>query len=584
MFSNSRTALGHKRLAIIDLSNNGLQPMTVNPDIGGAFQTGITITFNGEIYNYRELRCSLIKDGHQFKSETDTEVLLHLYEREGLKMLNSLNGMFAFAIHDNRKSNRPENMPRGGLFLARDQMGVKPLYYSQTQCGFVFGSELKCLLPVPDLSRQLSYQALQQTLGFLWTPAPNTMLTDVYKLQPAHALIVSQGRVLKNWRYFQVDFDGSRSRGNFEQLSEEVEDLLYTAVKRQTQADVPIGAFLSGGLDSSAIVSQMCRAKPNQKVECFTVRLNKVGGSDDQVDDLPFARNVAQHLGVELHEVDISPDHIKMLPQLIALLDEPQADPAPLNAWMISKLAKEMGFSVLLSGVGGDDLYSGYRRHKALYFERFWGWLPQNVRAVLQHVSATQSERFGQGALRRINKIFAHAGETNSRRLSSYFLWSSDRMRHNLYSKNTHSELQNNDVLSPLLESLQDIPNEPNMLNKMLYLEQRHFLADHNLNYTDRAGMAEGVEIRVPFLDMDLVEHAAKIPPEFKQRRASSKAVLKKAMEPYLPSRIIHRPKTGFGVPLRSWLKNELLKVVEETLSEQNLKRRDVFLHPRLET
>lgn len=574
-------ALGHRRLAIIDLSDSGCQPMTVEPDEGGRYQAGLTLIFNGEIYNYRELRRELAGAGHTFHSASDSEVLLHLYEEHGLEMLAKLNGMFAFAIHDARPNCRPPGVERGAVFIARDQLGVKPLYFSETDRGFLFASELKAIVCYSGLSREIDAVALHQTLAYLWTPAARTMLTAVRKLEPGFALIAAGGRVVRKWRHYDVPCRGERDAHTFDESAALLAGHLETAVRRQLVSDVPVGAYLSGGLDSSAIVAMARRAEPGLRLPCFTIGFPEDVKSHDNTPDLPYARKVAKHLGVDLIEVVMEPSAINRLPEMLGLLDEPQADPAPINALLIAERARAMGVPVLLSGAGGDDLFSGYRRHRALTFERRWRWLPQPVRGGLQALAngASTGGAFGQShaVARRLTKMFAYAGDPPDRRLVSYFWWSTERLRRGLYSPEFGARVSDVDTAEPLLQSLAQIPNEPDPLARLLYLETKHFLADHNLNYTDRAGMAAGVEVRVPLLDVDLVEFATRVPSAFKQRGRVGKAVFKRAMEPYLPRDVIYRPKCGFGAPLRRWLRQELRPMVDDTLDAAVVSRRGFF-------
>jgi asparagine synthase (glutamine-hydrolysing) len=575
------TGLGHRRLAIIDLSDAGLQPMTIDPDAGGGMQRGLTLTFNGEIYNYRELREELIAAGHRFRTATDSEVLLHLYERDGLEMLGRLNGIFAFAIHDARPMGRPDGVPRGSLFIARDQLGVKPLYYAQTPQGLLFASEIKALLRHGGLSREIDAAALHYMLAYLWTPAPQTMLAAVKKLEPGAALLVHSGKVQRHWSYYTVPYSGTTYHAGEPALARELAEHVGSAVRRQLVADVPVGAFLSGGLDSSAVVAMMRRALPDRRVTCFTVAFRADAASDDMGADLPYARRVARHLGVDLEEVLIEPDAINRLGEMVELLDEPQADPAPINALMIAERARAMGIPVLLSGAGGDDLFGGYRRHWALSFERRWAWLPRGIRSGLQSVASAAASGGAAGQshalLRRAAKMLAYAGEDADRRLVSYFWWSTEQVRRALYSSEFAQRVQAIDTAAPLLASLRQIGAERDPLQRMLFLETRHFLADHNLNYTDRAGMAVGVEIRVPLLDLEVVQFAAQVPSGMKQRGRVGKAIFKRAMEPFLPRDVIYRPKVGFGAPLRRWLRRELRSTVDDTLEAGAVRRRGFF-------
>jgi asparagine synthase (glutamine-hydrolysing) len=579
---NCPTALGHRRLAIIDLSEAGRQPMSVLPEGNCLDPTqGLTLVYNGEIYNYRELRAELQEAGHHIRTATDSEVLLHLYEECGFDMLGRLNGIFAFAIHDNRSMGRPDGIGKGALFLARDHVGVKPLYYATTTDGFLFGSEIKALLCHRGLSHDINPVALHQMLAYLWTPAPATMLAQVKKLEPGFAMIVENGRVGRHWCYYDLPYTGRRDDAGFDESAATLFEKLEVAVRRQLVSDVPVGAFLSGGLDSSAIVAMARRIQPEEPLTCFTVSLSHGFETDGIPDDLPYARRVARHLGVKLVEVPIAPADIRRLPEMVALLDEPQADPAPINALVIAERARAMGIPVLLSGAGGDDLFGGYRRHRALALERYWSWLPGGLRDGIQSVAnaAASGRARGQSAtaLRRMAKMFAYAGHDADRRLATYFWWSTERLRRGLYTPAFASAVAAVDTAAPLLESLRRIPNEHDPLQRMLYLEVKHFLADHNLNYTDRAGMAVGVEVRVPLLDLDLVNFATRVPSRFKQRGAVGKAVFKRAMEPWLPRDVIYRPKTGFAAPIRRWLRQELRPMVDETLNSRIIARRGFF-------
>lgn len=578
--NGTATGLGHRRLSVIDLTDAGAQPMLATPDSGGRMQSGLTLVFNGEIYNFRELRDELVSDGHLFRSRTDSEVLLHLYERDGLSMMESMNGIFAFAIHDNRPTGRPEGVAQGSLILARDQLGVKPLYFATIERGFLFASELKALLEEPGLPRDIDPVALHNTLAYLWSPAPRTMLKAVRKLEPGSAMIVTGGAVVRHWSYYTMPYDGNTSDETEDALARQLVEHLRVAVERQLIADVPVGAFLSGGLDSSAVVAMMRMALPAEEITAFTISMREASDVDGNPNDLPYARRVADHLGVTLNEIEVEPSAIHRLPELVALLDEPEADPAPINALMIAEHARTMGIPVLLSGVGGDDIFTGYRRHWALRFERRWSWLPHAARSGIQRFATRAGSSAGaqrNAAIRRFAKMFAHSGDDGDHRLVSYFMWSTESVRRALYTREFAARVADVDTAAPLLQSLTAIPREHDPMQRMLYLEARHFLADHNLNYTDRAGMAVGVEVRVPLLDLDLVRFACRIPTRFKQKGRVGKSIFKRAMEPYLPRDVIYRPKSGFGVPLRRWLRNELRPMMEDTLDERSLRRRGFF-------
>ncbi|MCO5119204.1 MAG: asparagine synthase (glutamine-hydrolyzing) [Burkholderiaceae bacterium] len=549
--------LAHTRLAILDLSETGSQPMSSSD--GRA-----TIVFNGEIYNFRELRSKLSNEDVWFRGGSDTEVVLTQYLRDGPEMLRRLNGVFALAIYDRLS---------GDLLLARDGLGVKPLYYCDLGGRFVFASEMKALFPfVP--AANIDSLALHRYLTFQWSPGSSTICADVKKLLPGEAILVNSGRVKRQWSWYELP----ACRGVLPDLDEAasvtgVSSMLRTAVHRQMVADVPVGAFLSGGLDSSAIVTFAREVAP--ELRCFTIE--NVGGRDaGEADDLPYARQVAKHLGVSLDVVEVnSSDMAAGIEGMVYALDEPLGDPAPLNVLYISQLARKNGIKVLLSGAGGDDLFSGYRRHVALRYEQLWGCLP----AVLRRSLAAGSSRFDQrsGIGRRVAKFFANASKDDDDRLLGYFAWANDSDLRRLFTPVLAVELDGVRADEPMRDFLATIPEGTSRLERMLALEQRFFLADHNLIYTDKMSMAAGVEVRVPFLDLELVDFAARVPDRFKQRGREGKWVLKKAMEPYLPREVIYRPKTGFGAPLRRWLNHELREMVGDILSVDSLRARGLF-------
>ncbi|CAM8625098.1 AsnB Asparagine synthase (glutamine-hydrolyzing) [Burkholderiales bacterium] len=340
-------------------------------------------------------------------------------------------------------------------------------------------------------------------------------------------------------------------------------------------ADVQVGAFLSGGLDSSSVVAFARQQNPD--IRCFTIEA--VGATEEgMTGDLPYATQVAKHLQVPLEVVRIDASRMAYdLPAMVAQCDEPLADPAPLNVLYISRLAREQGIKVLLSGAGGDDLFTGYRRHRALMAEKYWSWLPQAARLGLERLTSSLDTTRPLG--RRLRKLFNGAGLEGDERLLNYFRWVDQADLTALYSADFKTALGNSRAEEPMLDFLAALPPETHRLERMLALEQRFFLTDHNLLYTDKMSMAVGVEVRVPFLDLDLVQFAATIPVRFKQRGSEGKWVLKKAMEPYLPREVIYRPKSGFGAPLRRWMRVELRELLGDVLGESSLRNRGLF-HP----
>jgi asparagine synthase (glutamine-hydrolysing) len=572
------TGLAQRRLSIIDLSPNGHQPMSINcvccKDTSASSEKKMWLVYNGELYNYRELRANLENKGHVFRSRSDTEVLLHLYAEFGPKMLEQLNGIFAIALFDGREAGQHDGMQKGDLLLARDGLGVKPLYYSNTNQGFLFSSELKSLLACNDVAKNIDPVAIQQYLGYLWCPAPRTPLINVKKFEPGEAVIVRQGQAQKKWFFYDLPHGQTYSKATEEEMAGELSHQLEAAVERQMIADVPVGAFLSGGLDSSAIVAMMRKLLPNEKITCYTIGFEKTMG-EGFVDDVPYAQQVAKHLNIDLNILRIGPGIIKHLGQIIYFMDEPQADPAPINAYLIAQAARQDGIKVLMSGAGGDDIFSGYRRHLALNMEEKVKQVPL-FKTLIRQLS--QLNLPGKHpVIRRINRYLENYTSDADRRIASYFLWGADKQRFSLLSSELQQQLAGVDTLEPLLASLHRVQTEKNSLNKMLYLEARHFLADHNLNYTDKATMAFGVEARVPLLDKELIDFAARIPPQYKQRGREGKAIFKKAMEGFLPKEVIYRGKTGFGAPLRYWLTHELKPLIYDILSPQALSNRGLF-------
>ena len=563
--------LAHARLSILDLSPTGHQPMSVN-------QGGMVLVYNGEVYNYLELRESLSKHGDSFQGHSDTEVILRIFEDHAGKeahwatLLPRLNGIFAFALWDPRTEE---------LRVTRDAMGVKPLYYVESSDRFAFASEIKALFPlVPGLS-EIDPHSIDRYLTYLWCPGEGTPLSQVRKLEPGQALTVKRGRIVEKlqWHHPRYGIQGSRSRFDTsasddpEHWIQGTRDRLREAVQRQMVSDVPVGAFLSGGLDSSSIVTFARELNPG--IRCFTIQATN-WELDEVTDDLPYAVEVARHLNVPLEIVPI--DSAKMasdFAEMVVHLDEPLADPASLNVLYISLLARETGIKVLLSGAGGDDILTGYRRHRALLMERWWSGWPHSARAALQGLSSTLDSRFVLS--RRLKKMFRSATLERDERLMDYFRWMDRDNLRRLYTPDFASSLGDEPADAPLRDLLNSLPEGLSPMERMLALEQRFFLADHNLIYTDKMSMAAGVEVRVPFLDMDFVEYASGIPWPLKQRGKEGKWVLKKAMEPYLPKSVIYRRKSGFGAPLRRWIRFELREMIGDILSEHSLRNRGIF-------
>lgn len=553
--------IAQARLAIIDLSERAHQPMSNEDGL-------IHIVFNGEIYNFKELREGLAARGHIFKSDSDTEVILHLYEEEGPRLLEKLNGVFAFAILDRKKRR---------LFIARDQLGVKPLYLAFTSSGIMFCSEIKGFLPYNRLSREIDHAAVNQHLAFIWCPGPRTMFKSVKKLGPGEACLIENGHITRQWHYYQLPYNGEHLGESRQTLQNMVEQGVETAVKRQLVADVPVGAFLSGGLDSSAIVAMMRKLNPDKQIRCYSIGFADEADNEGCPPDLPYAEKVAKHLQIDLCKIEVSPQQlIERLAELIWFLDEPQADPAPVNAMFIAEQARRDGIKVLLSGAGGDDIFSGYRRHLAIKADPLWNLIPQPLRSLARRLALKKLD-VRDSRCRRLVKVLQYADQEPQQRLISFYKWSSDELRQGLLMPEVADAAFSEVTEQPLLDALALLSGESNSLNRMLFLDSRFFLPDHNLNYTDKTCMRYGVEARVPLLDIDLVRLAAKIPPGFKQTLTQGKMIFKQAMEKYLPREVIYRPKTHFGSPLRRWVRQELQPAINRMLAHETIAARGLF-------
>ena len=561
---DSNIGLAHTRLAIQDVSALGNQPMSTSDN-------SVTIVFNGEIYNVLDLKASLASKGYSFKGTSDTEVLLYLYLEYGTNFLERLNGIFSFAIWDKSQNS---------LWVCRDSLGVKPVYYSFGDGFFICASEMKALRDFGLAIRTVDPIAIDNYMSYIWSPGTKTPAENVSKLSPGEWLLIRGGELVCSKKWFSLPstriFNNIHSTAlpcSLSQIISDTSEFVRRSVHRQMISDVPVGAFLSGGLDSSSIVTFARQIKPD--IQCFSIKLSNTG-TDGFVDDLPYAHKVARHLNVPLSVITVDAHQMAdNIEDMVFSLDEPLADPACLNVYYICKLARQSGIKVLLSGTGGDDLFTGYRRHLALHNERFWSWLPRPCRVLFR--SLTGSLPSDKAFFRRLRKAFSGAHLEGDSRLVHYFRWIERADLERLYSSEFLASLRQARAEDPLLEFLATFPSNTPALERMLALEQRFFLADHNLTYTDKMSMAVGVEVRVPFLDPDLVEFAAQIPPQFKQRGREGKWILKKAMEQYLPMDVIYRPKSGFGAPLRRWLQVELRDWLTDTLSTDRLQRRGIF-------
>jgi asparagine synthase (glutamine-hydrolysing) len=522
------------------------------------------IIFNGEIYNHWEIRKKL-EGKYLFKSSSDTETILYGYIEYKKELFNQLNGIFAIAIYDNQTNE---------LVIARDHFGIKPLYYYFDGDNFLFSSEIKSLIKFPDFNKKLNYTSLAYYLYFLWSPGSDTPFELCKKLLPGHYITVNTKKIksLTIQKYYEIPFNGTYAKKTEEIWINELDEKLTKAIERQLLSDVPVGFFLSGGLDSSLIVAIAKKLQPNNKLKCYTIDTKSNSKREGNLEDLPYAKKVAEYLNVNLEIVKADIDILRDFDKMIYHLDEPQADPAPLNVSNICQKAREQGYIVLLGGTAGDDLFSGYRRHQSLFYEKKLNFIPYSIKKQIYELSTFL--HYSSAFNRRIKKLFSIFQYKDVKiQSASLFGWLAEDRVKKLFVNNIETFKPN----EFLINSLKNIPEEKSLLNQMLFWELKFFLPDHNLNYTDKMSMAHGVEVRVPFLDKELVEFSTTIPPDLKMRGTTTKYLLKKVAERYLPHEVIYRPKSGFGAPVRDWVINEFRDRIESTLSKSKLLKQGMF-------
>jgi asparagine synthase (glutamine-hydrolysing) len=554
-----RAELWFRRLAILDLSRAGHQPMS-NED------GTVWLVFNGEIYNHPPLRAELERKGHVFKSRTDSEVLVHLWEEHGRDMVGRLNGMFAFCIWDER---------RGEAFLARDHAGIKPLYLADTGDTLMFASEPKVLLACPDVARSVDPIALRQYLTFLWVPGTRTMWSGIRRLGEGMWLSWTPERT-ETGQWWDWDQSQKRELPPHEWAGE-VRATLRDAVERQLMSDVPLGALVSGGLDSSAIAGAMRELRPNEAIRAYTARL-EADSIDGFADDLPFAREVARHLGLDLIEEAIAPSITSLLPLLVWHTDEPLADPAIAASYLLCKRARADGTIVLLSGQGADELYHGYRSHRAVRVANSLGLVPSRLVRLASAITASVVGRSGTSAAagpRRLLKMLRFAGASRDDRILQLADWATPAARDDVLHATVRAH-SHQDVYGEYL-ALFEQSRAPTDEERWSYVLFKTFLPALNLTYGDRTSMAVSLELRVPYLDRAVVEQAGRIPASLKVRDGVQKWVLAEAAGDWLPPSIRGRSKTGFGAPLRRWLAEDLRHLMRDTLLGDRLADRALF-------
>jgi asparagine synthase (glutamine-hydrolysing) len=544
-------AIGMRRLSIIDLAG-GHQPMS---SIDGR----VWLVCNGEIYNFRELRRDLEARGHHFSSQSDSEVALYAYEEYGDNFVDRLNGMFAFAIWDGR---------RRRLLVGRDRLGIKPIYVACDGRRVAFASEAKSLLELPGIRRDFDPGAIGSYLQLGYVPAPQSIFRDIRKLPPATVLIAEDGRVEQR-RYWHLPSEVNRTLSEAD-WADRVRESMERSVRMQMVSDVPLGAFLSGGIDSSAVVAYMARASTGP-VKTYSIGF---GGSraDEYYNELPYARRVAELFGTDHREIIVRPDVVALLPRLLWHMDEPVADTAFITTFLVSEFARR-DVTVILSGVGGDELFGGYRRylgnHYQAYFERLPSWLRSGAAAVGQQLPSDRHSPM-LNVLRLAKGFLTSADLSFEERYAAYVqVFSPDAterlLRHNGYER------------YDAMESAFRAAQGDDALNRMMAVDVETQLPDDLLLLTDKMSMATSLECRVPLLDHELVELAASIPEEVKIRNGRLKHVMKLALKDVLPTDILNRKKRGFGTPMGAWLKNDLKPLLARLLDEPTVNERGLF-------
>lgn len=543
--------LASRRLSIIDLEG-GHQPIS-NED------GTVVVVFNGEIYNYRELAEGLRKRGHVFSTASDTETIVHLYEEAGDDLMKHLRGMFTLAVWDARRQR---------LLLARDRLGIKPLYYTDVAGRLLFGSEIKAILQHPAVVRRPDLEALSHFLSLKYVPAPQTMFDGIEALPPGHALVCDREGV-RVWQYWDLSFErnGTSSRASEEEHAERLEELLREAVRTHLVSDVPFGAFLSGGVDSSTVVALMSEflAEP---VKTFSVGFEGDGAS---FSELPYARLVADRYETDHHEVFI---HGRDLPglteEVVWHLDQPLGDEASLANYVVAKLAARH-VKMVLTGEGGDELFAGYARYAGERFAPVFQPLPAAVKSLLLSASMRMP-----GLRRPKLALYALCQSDEATRLVSWFPLFNDDMKEQLVSQSLRGQLQGISAKHVFARELART-DATDVLSRMLYVDTKLWLPDDLLARGDKTSMAVSLEARVPLLDHHLVEFAASLPPGLKLRRLTRKYLLRKVVSRWLPREIIERPKKGFPMPTAMWFRNEARPFVRDVLSPAAIERRGLF-------
>lgn len=549
----SEVGLGFRRLSIIDLSL-GHQPIS-NED------GTVWIVFNGEIYNYRELRSFLVSKGHVFKTQSDTEVIVHLYEEFGPQCLEKLRGMFAFAIWD-------ENAKT--LFLARDRVGIKPLYYSLTDKAIVFASEIKAILADPSIDRELAPEIIDRFLTFLYVPGEETLLKGVRKLEPGHYLLVKNGKA-EIRQYWDLQFSKPSNPLSLDDAEKELSSLLAEAVELHMIADVPVGVLLSGGVDSTAVLS-FAAERTDKEISSYTVGFSDSGVADER----PYAKLAAEKFGTQHHDMTITAsDFAEFLPRYVWHMEEPVCEPPAVAMYYVSKLAKKY-VKVLLSGEGGDEAFAGYSNYRnILWLERLKHIMPALNGAVSRGLSGVSS-LFHSSRLAKYSPLMnATFPDYYYSRTSSPYRYSENGLTE-LYSADFERSIDREYTVEPVQKLFSTVKDQ-GILDQMLYIDTKTWLPDDLLIKADKMTMANSLELRVPLLDHRVLEFAAALPADYKVRGFSLKYILKRALAKRVPQAILKRKKAGFPVPYDSWMRGDLKNWLSGILLDRETSARGYF-------
>lgn len=540
-YIDEKVGLCHQRLSIIDLSEAGTQPIFSDDD-------NLVIVFNGEIYNFPSLREDLVKAGYAFKTRTDTEVIIALYQSEGVDCLKKLNGMFAIAIWDKAKEE---------LFLARDRIGKKPLYYYNNEKDFIFASEIKAILAVPGIPKKVREDALYDYLTYLYVPEPKTIFEDIFKLEPGHWLLISADKV-EGGQYWELSFAETMNKSK-EEVTDEVFNNLKECVERRMISDVPLGAFLSGGVDSSAVVGLMAQKEDKPVTTC------SIGFDSKKFDEVQYAQQVADIYKTEHHEFTVKENLVEHIEHIAKYFDEPFADSSMIPTYFVSKLAREK-VTVALAGDGGDENFAGYSKYAVDHIEnelrkKFPSFLKRHVFPIFARLLKNSNQKY-------LKKAFTLLDTLSRSPARGFFLTNSfltDKQWSGLAKPSLKAKTADYHP-SFVTEHHYHQANTDDHLSKLLYVDIKTFLPGDILVKVDRMSMANSLEVRAPMLDYEFVEMSAKIPSSLKFHEGDKKHILKEASKKLLPDDILYRKKQGFSVPLAQWFRSDIKGFAQENL------------------